>query len=95
VEDQLGQGERPDGHIPRQRSHRVPALLWLSDSRQTLNVKPEQSPPSPPVAGSSRGSFGESSRSLSFQHPPGHFSSCPRGPERFTALRPSRLSSAL
>jgi hypothetical protein len=57
VEDQLGQGERPDGHIPRQRSHRVPALLWLSDSRQTLNVKPEQSPPSPPVAGSSRGSL--------------------------------------
>src|SRR6188508_63299 len=50
-----------------------PALLWSSDSRQTLNVKPEQSPPSPPVAGSSRGSFGESSRSLSFQHPPAHW----------------------
>src|SRR6188472_1713377 len=46
-----------------------------SASRQTLNVNPEQSGPSPPVLGSSWGSFGESSRSLSFQQPPGSLSS--------------------
>src|SRR5512145_2173775 len=50
-----------------------PALLVFSDSRQTLKVKPEQSPPSPPVLPFSGGSAGESSTWLSFQHPPSHF----------------------
>src|SRR4249919_4200906 len=58
----------------RNRPHwKKPALLVLSDSRQTLNVNPEQSGPSPPVNGSSVGSFGELSRSSSFQQPPPHW----------------------
>src|SRR3990170_2153226 len=58
------------------------ASLSVSDSRHTLNVNPEQSPPSPPVAGSLGGSFGESSQSLSFQHPPSCFLSTTTGGRR-------------
>src|SRR4051812_13046272 len=47
--------------------------LTSSDSRHTLKVNPEQSPPSPPVLGSLVGSFGESSTLLSFQQPPPHW----------------------
>src|SRR3970040_1382030 len=50
-----------------------PASLSVSDSRQTLNVKPEQSPPSPPAPPSPGGSLGESSTLLSFQQPPPHW----------------------
>src|SRR4029453_173390 len=63
---------------------------WLNDSRHTLNVNPEQSPPSPPVAGSSRGSFGESSRSLSFQQPPAHWYTSTRA-RHPPAAEPSRV----
>src|SRR5262249_40608005 len=42
-------------------------------SHHDLNVKPEQSPPSPSVFGSSVGSPGESSTLLPFQQPPPHW----------------------
>src|SRR5215831_10749538 len=67
-----------------------PPLVVSVDSRQTLNVKPEQSPPSPPVFGSSVGSPGESSWSLSFQQPPAHWYPSYRA-RSATVAEPSRV----
>src|SRR5215211_1425015 len=51
----------------------APLFDVSSDSRHTLKVNPEQSPPSPFVPRVCVGSPGELSTSSSFQHPPPHW----------------------